>query len=313
MSDDRAKDTKAAAKVATRDAAPTSTPAGKTDSGKLAGLMAAEAKAPPRPAPDLDQDALHAAERALADGERALAAARAQLQPEDRAAKSRGRGREITLRLLLAFNVLAMVIVASLPPSPGAANTNAPAPTTGATPAESPAPKTPADLQRFNEPFNNALAAADRGNYADAIARLERYLADNPRLLPSQRLNVFNMLAHYAGLASDFKKSQEYAQRAAAIGQSHSLPADLVEMAKAAAASGDQETLRRVWARFLLQQRQIPSWLYKHVAEAYLQLGDSYRREADEAAEHARVQELEETAARLRAEAAEQRNKERDK
>jgi hypothetical protein len=35
--------------------------------------------------------------------------------------------------------------------------------------------------------------------------------------------------------------------------------------------------LRRVWARFLLQQRQVPSSLYKHVAEAYLQLGDSYR------------------------------------
>jgi hypothetical protein len=313
VSDDKGKDPKAA-NVAAPVAAPASAPGGKTDGAKLAGLMAVDAKAAGKRAPDLDREALHAAERALADGERALAAARAQLQPGERAtataAKSAGSGRELALRALLALNVVAMVVVAMLPPSPGLVRTPEPATTAAPQP---PAPKSTAELQRFNDPFNQALAAADRGNHAEAIATLERYLADNPRLLPSQRLNVLNMLAHYAGLASDFKKSQEYAQQAAAIGQSHSLPADLVEMAKAAAASGDQETLRRVWARFLLQQRQIPSWLYKHVAEAYLQLGDSYRREADDAAERARVQELEETAARLRAEAIEERNKEKGK
>jgi hypothetical protein len=80
-------------------------------------------------------------------------------------------------------------------------------------------------------------------------------------------------------------------------------------MAKAAAANRDQEALRRVWARFLLQQRQIPSWLYQHVAQAYLELGDSYRRDADAAAEQARLRDLQETAARLRAEAMEPREK----
>lgn len=313
MSDQRANDPKAAASVAAPAAASAPATAGKTDTGKLAGLMSVDAKTTARPSPDLDGDALRAAERALADGERALAQARAQLHPDERAAaaKPAGTGRELTLRLLLALNVLAMVIVAMLPPSPGLVRNDAPA---AIAPTAPPATaKGPAEIARFNEPFNNALAAADRGNHAEAIATLERYLADNPRLLPSQRLNVLNMLAHYAGLASDFAKSQQYAQQAAAIGQSHSLPADLVEMAKAAAASGDQETLRRVWARFLLQQRQIPSWLYKHVAEAYLQLGDSYRREADDAAERARVQELEETAARLRAEAGDERNKEKGK
>ena len=74
-------------------------------------------------------------------------------------------------------------------------------------------------------------------------------------------------------------------------------------MAKAAAENGDQEALRRVWARFLLQQRQIPSWLYKHVAEAYLQLGDSYRQQANAGDEKARLQELENAAARLREQA----------
>jgi len=200
--------------------------------------------------------------------------------------------------VLLAINVIAMIVIAMLPPST-AALPNTPPPV-AATP--DPAAEQ-AKLRRFNEPFNNALAAADRGQYVEAIAILERYLADSPRLAPSQKLNVFNMLSHYAGLAKDFAKSQHFAQQAAAIGQSHSLPADLVEMAKAALASGDQESLRRVWARFLLQQRQIPTWLYQHVAEAYLQLGDSYRKEANEAAERARLQELQDTAARLREQA----------
>jgi hypothetical protein len=107
------------------------------------------------------------------------------------------------------------------------------------------------------------------------------------------------MLSHYASLANDFGRAQEFAQRAAGIGQSHSLPADLVAMAKAAAASGDQESLRRVWARFLLQQRQVPSWLYKHVAQAYLELGDSYRDQAGVGAEQERARKLQEAAARL--------------
>ena len=53
-----------------------------------------------------------------------------------------------------------------------------------------------------------------------------------------------------------------------------------------------------------LQQRQVPSSLYKYVAEAYLQLGDSYRSQANAAAEQQRLKELEENAARLRAQAA---------
>lgn len=280
----------------------------KAGAENLTGLMAAGAKvAADQPAgragPDLDGDALRAAEQALAEGERALAAARAQLHGEPKAAPaSTGNRREIALRALLAINVLAMLVVALLPPA--APTTVTPAPVTKA-----PHGADDPQVRHFNEPFNNALAAADRGQYPEAITILERYLADSPRMAPSQRLNVFNMLSHYAGLAKDFAKSQAYAQQAAAIGQSHSLPADLVEMAKAALASGDQESLRRVWARFLLQQRQIPTWLYKHVAEAYLQLGDSYRKEADDAAERARLQELQETAARLREQALQDKEK----
>ena len=122
-------------------------------------------------------------------------------------------------------------------------------------------------------------------------------------MAPGSQLNVLMMLAHYSQMVGKFDAAREYERRAQGIAQSHSLPEDLVAMAKAAEASGDQQALRRVWARFLLQQRQVPSSLYQHVAEAYLQLGDSYRNQANAAAERQRLRDLEATNARARAEA----------
>ena len=51
------------------------------------------------------------------------------------------------------------------------------------------------------------------------------------------------------------------------------------------------------------------TWLYQHVAQAYLELGDSYRQDADEAERRARREELEQAAERLRAEALEREGK----
>ena len=112
-----------------------------------------------------------------------------------------------------------------------------------------------------------------------------------------------NALSIYASRNNDLAKSLKYQQQARALEETHYLPDDLVKMAEAAVARGDQIELRRVWARFLLQQRQIPTWLYQHVAQAYLELGDSYRKDADSAAEVQRLKELDEATARLRAEA----------
>lgn len=292
MSDDKGHDTPAATNVAASAAAPAKAPTPAAE--PLPELMAKGAPT----AADLDAKALRAAQQAIADGERALAAARTQLRLQSQPASPNRRRRDIALGVLLFVNLVAMVVLAMLPPATVAVTTPPAKPSTPVAAAPTP-PQDDAALRRFNEPFQRALAAADRGDYATAITTLDAYLAGTPSLQPSQQLNVLNMLSHYAGLAADFKKSQEYAQRAAAIGQSHSLPADLVAMAKAAAESGDQESLRRVWARFLLQQRQVPTWLYKHVAEAYLQLGDSYRNQADTAAERERVRQLQETAGKL--------------
>jgi hypothetical protein len=254
---------------------------------------------------DLAGQAIAAAEQALAEGEQALASAQAELIQEQQ--RQRRSGRELTLRILLIANVLAMVLVAAWPaPAPGSKSPNDTGVRTPATTGTGGPTQT-----AFTEPYNRALAAAERRDFAQAVAILDKYLADTPRMLPSQQLSVLMTLAHYAARNNDFKKAQDYQRRADAIDSSHSLPADLVSMAKAAAESGDQESLRRVWARFLLQQRQIPSWLYKHVAEAYLQLGDSYREQANAAEDQARLRELEETATRLREQAKSQteRNK----
>ncbi len=269
----------------------------------LSDLMAAADARPggatAKASPDLEAEALRAAEKALAEGQKALAAARAHMG--DAAPPSPlplSRSRERWLRVLLAFNVLVMIGIAILP-------TSSPdrTPTADGT-HESTHESPKGGESRFSDPWNRALAAAERRDFDQAISILDGYLVQRPNMVASEKLSVLMALAHYSSRKNDFKAAQDYQRRADAIEKSHSLPEDLVATAKAAAEAGDQEQLRRIWARFLLQQRQVPSWLYKHVAEAYLQLGDSYRQQANAAAEAARLKELEETAAALRAERA---------
>lgn len=279
-----------------------------TPAEPLTELMAQGAKdaASARPKVDLDRAALAAAEQALAAGQAALAAAQRELT----GTAPRATAREWLLRVLLAINVVAMVVVALLPTASGTGTapveptthgpavppsqtTNDPTLPGNGTQAPNAAGPAVADL------YNRALLAAERQDWRGAITLLEEHLAAAPRMAPSQRLSVLMALGYYSSRAGDFTAARDYQRKAEAIEQSHSLPEDLVAMAKAAADSGDQEALRRVWARFLLQQKQIPSWLYKHVAEAYLQLGDSYRNEANTAAERQRIADLEALAAKL--------------
>lgn len=301
-------DTHADPKTSATAHAPTSASPAADPKPQLADLMAdgpksaaPKADGKSKAGPDLDGQAMRAAEQALAEGERALATARAQLAAEQRPATARqgkGRsGRELALRLLLAANVVAMLVVAMLPgktepreagSSPGGAKPAAAHP--------EPAKRNP----RTDDKYAEALRAADRQDFPRAIALLQEYLADSPRMAAGSQASALLALEYYCARAGRLSESQEYRRRIQALNDSHKLPEDLVAMAQAAAQSGDQESLRRVWARFLLQQRQVPSSLYKHLAEAYLQLGDSYRAEANEAAERERVRQLEETAARLR-------------
>lgn len=262
---------------------------------KLADLMADSDSATASsagPRRDLDADAMAAAQAAIAEGERALAAARAQLG-EESAQKRSGSGRELALRVLLAVNVLAMITVMVMP-SPQVADPATSTEATNRVEPTTPVPATPSG-PRLADKYNQALVASEGGDYVGAIALLEDYLAESPRMTPSRRINVYRAIAHYASTVGKLGMAQDYERKAQSLAQSHYLPEDLVATAKAAAESGDQEALRQVWARFLLQQRQIPSSLYQHVAEAYLQLGDSYRLDANAAAEASRLAELRRT------------------
>ncbi len=262
---------------------------------KLADLMADSDSATGStvaPRRDLDADAMAAAQAAIAEGERALAAARAQLG-EENAQKRSGSGRELALRVLLAVNVLAMITVMVMP-SPQVADPATSTEATNRVEPTTPVPATPSG-PRLADKYNQALVASEGGDYVGAIALLEDYLAESPRMTPSRRINVYRAIAHYASTVGKLGMAQDYERKAQSLAQSHYLPEDLVATAKAAAESGDQEALRQVWARFLLQQRQIPSSLYQHVAEAYLQLGDSYRLDANAAAEASRLAELRRT------------------
>ncbi len=268
-----------------------------TEDNQLGDLMAKPGAA--KSAVDLDRQALQAAEDALARGERVLEEASDAIDGPSPAPQAAGSGRrELVLRVLLALNVVAMLVVAMLP---------SPQPTTQPTPTEiqepAPVPRPAPATPTMSEPWNQALRASERRDFKSAVSILEAYIEDKPRMAPSERLSVLSALSFYASRDKDFAKSRLYSQKAMALEQSHSLPEDLVKEAAAAIESGDQEALRRLWARFLLQQRQIPSWLYQHVAQAYLELGDSYRKDANEAEQSARDQELKEAAARLRAEA----------
>jgi len=284
-----------------QDAGPSSPPPEQT--GEL--LTDVQSNVAP-PAQDLEGQALAAAreaEAAIAEGQRAIQQAHEALrQPEQVASPEPrySRTRELVLRSLLAVNLAAMIIVVSMPAPSRSGDEPATGPgTESSPPAQDPAPMQP----RIDDPVIRAFAAADRHDYRTAIRLLDEHLIATPRMAAGRKANVLLALEHYATQVADFGAAQEYQRRAEALRRSHSLPEDLVQMALEAEKNGDVESMRRHYARLLLQQRQIPSSLYRHVAEAYLKLGDSYRQEAEQSAAEARRRELEQMREQLRRQA----------
>ena len=259
--------------------------------------------------PDLEEQALAAAreaEDALVKGEHAVEQAHDLLQSGRQSPKAPvprpSRKREVVLRALLGVNLAAMVIVLSMPTPPRALNQPGATPVTVIEPM--PVPEPAVLPPSITSPVTRAFAAADRHDYATAIGLLDGHLRATPRMSPARKLDVLFALGHYATQIADFGAAEEYRRRALALQRSHTLPEDLVQMALEAERNGDAESMRRHYARLLLQHRQIPSSLERHVAEAYLKLGDSYRQEAQLAEEQARRRELEKTQEGLRSQAA---------
>ena len=59
------------------------------------------------------------------------------------------------------------------------------------------------------------------------------------------------------------------------------LPEELLRQARAAQARGDGAAMRRAYAQFLLQEGQMSPELQALIQEALLEIGDSYRVQAD--------------------------------
>jgi tetratricopeptide (TPR) repeat protein len=281
---------------------------------QLMGSGPAPAQAPKpsqKPAPDLERDALRAAEAALAEGVRAIEEAEEVLRKEPAPAPAKkpaapktavpiSRTRELVLRSLIGVNIVAMIVLVLLPSNATQHGTQpantAPHGSAAPAPAHEPVVQKPS----LRDPVLRAFALAESRDYQGAITLLEQHLADSPRLDAGKKANVLLALEHYASQVGDFQKAQEFQRRMDALRSSHSLPEDLVQMALEAKRNGDIESMRRHYARLLLQQRQVPSSLYRHVAEAYLELGDSYRTEAEKGDAAARERELEQVREQLR-------------
>jgi hypothetical protein len=129
--------------------------------------------------------------------------------------------------------------------------------------------------------WDAAVQSAGKGDLAQAVKLLEQYLQVAPAITDVERRLVYNQIAYY--LAKDGRTAQalEYERRSSQLMSRSHLPEDLLQSAHRAAAEGKVAEMRAAYARFLLQQKQIPPSLRKHVAEAYLRLGDSYRMEAE--------------------------------
>ena len=243
---------------------------------KLTGLMAGSVVPPARHRDSLEDDAVHAAQHAIAVGKKATADTNAQLrevaQAKSPQSSSARVSREFVLRVLLTVNVLALIVVLLVP-----------APISAYLLGD----KSTGTAAQSNEPMNRAMHAAENRDFVSAVAILEAYLQGEPPMNAAQKLSFMTAISHYASRNNDFVKARVYAQQAQAIEQGHSLSEDLLQAAEAAVKSGDQASLRRIWEAALLQQQQIPTWLYQHVAQAYLQLADGNQLDGGMAAEAA--------------------------
>jgi tetratricopeptide (TPR) repeat protein len=241
------------------------------------------------PRRDLEGEALAAARAAL-DAVRPPAAA------DEPALARRAGPREWLLRGLLALNLVLMVAMLFVP---GAAR---PVETGGerVAPAEAPAPgHAPFVTPRQDrvspipdrELYNAALVQAENGEFEAAVATLERYLAQNPKLPAAVRQLVYLAMSYYLGRAGRMEDADRFEHMARALHARTSLPEDLLASAQRAEQEGRAADMRAAYARFLLLQRTIRPDLRRHVAEAYLKLGDSYRQEAEQAEQRAQEAE----------------------
>ncbi len=245
-----------------------------TDTSDPLELLMTPGAGPAR-ASDLEQKAIAAAEAALAQGQQAIAEFTAAHGTQPAPRRSPARPYRIwALRALLAVNLVLMGLVLVLPGTPKPAPQPPDAPQVSTQAPESP---------RFpdRQLYEHALMRANEGQYGAAILAIEEYLRRNPNLPDYARRGVYLQLQYYLQREGRIEESRQMLAKAAQLMERSFLPEDLLQGAALAEKNGNGEEMRRNYARFLLLQKTLPAALRKHVAEAYLKLGDSYRLEAE--------------------------------
>lgn len=246
---------------------------------------------------DLDTAAWDAAEEWIADNPELAGVPEEQLEDEYPDYVPAANRVDRILQVLLVCNVALIVLVFVLPGGGTGATTEPAVVPRVQAPAADPepdrfvqAPRKIGDLPD-NRLWEQAVRAAGEGEYARAVVLLEKYESKAP-LTDVERRLVYNQLAYYLVKDGRLEEAQSYERRSHQIMTRSYLPEDLLGSAQKAAEQGQLAEMRSAYARFLLQQRQIPPTMRKHIAEAYLKLGESYRLEAERAKARAEQEEF---------------------
>ncbi len=128
--------------------------------------------------------------------------------------------------------------------------------------------------------WTEAWKAAEKGDHARAVALLRALLKEEPGMAPSLRRTVHLQLAHFYGLAGEYEEMRKQISLAEEGIKRALIPEDLWNLGEEATALGNHRMARRYYARFLLQEAQIPKERRKDIPLAYLRLADGYRNQA---------------------------------
>ncbi len=260
---------------------------------ELHGLMQEEPLADQ--AERLDQEALAAAEAALAAGELSLGELTSELETAEEEVVPESEPSWI-LRGLLILNLLLMVVMMSLPEAAPPAEPETPS--TSNQPAENPVAQIeeqdpfvspPMESRNvFGDAGMRAIELAGEGNFKAAIRVLEDWMqgegAKDPDFLKRQN---YAALSRYSWKVGNHEAAAKYDNLAESLHSYLKLPAQLFREAEEAEARGDGRLMRQAYARLLLVQSQVSPSDFDRITAAYLKLADSFRLEARQAEKEA--------------------------
>ncbi|MHC5064471.1 MAG: hypothetical protein ACYTG5_10925 [Planctomycetota bacterium] len=241
----------------------------------------------------LDQEALAAAEEAVAAGELSLDHLAEQIEAAEQEVIPESEPSWI-LRGLLLLNLVLMVVMMALPeasepqqPKPPATSSQPPANQTALPEEQDPFVSPPTESKGVvGDAGMRAIELAGEGNFKAAVRILEDWMqgegAKEPDFLKRQN---YRALSRYSWRLGNHDAAAKYDSLAESLHSYLKLPTQLLREAEEAEARGDGRLMRQAYARLLLVQSQVSPSDFNRITEAYLKLADSFRLETREKGE----------------------------